>query len=53
VQIIINLGLIFLPVNKISYLALILTITGILFVAFRLFVQGKKALLRGIDISDN
>ncbi|WP_316796869.1 UDP-GlcNAc--UDP-phosphate GlcNAc-1-phosphate transferase [Pedobacter agri] len=52
-QMAVNLCLIFLPINKISYLALILTITGMLFVAFRLFVQGKRSLLKGVDIRDN
>ncbi|WP_231427191.1 glycosyltransferase family 4 protein [Pedobacter sp. Leaf250] len=52
VQMAVNLCLILLPINKISYLALILTTTSMFFVAYRLFVQGKRSLLEGVHISD-
>ena len=48
VQLAVNLCLIFLCINKISYLALILTISGTFFVAFRLIVQGKETLVKGM-----
>lgn len=45
VQLAINLCLIYLAINKLSYLALILMITGTFIVVFRLFIQGKRQLM--------
>ncbi|WP_316809635.1 UDP-GlcNAc--UDP-phosphate GlcNAc-1-phosphate transferase [Pedobacter agri] len=53
IQLGVNLCLIFLNIDKISYLALILTITGTFFVAFRLVVQGRKELVKGLHKGNN
>ena len=47
IQLGINLCLISFSINKISYLAIILTITGTFFATLRLIVQGKKELVKG------
>lgn len=53
IQLLVNLLVIFLAIDKISYLALILTITGTFFVAFRIIYQGKKQLFTGMHTGDN
>ena len=47
VQLLVNIGLIYGSINKLSYLALILLITGTFIVVLRLIIQGKRQLIHG------
>ncbi len=45
VQLVVNIGVIYWSVNKLSYLAMILVITGTFIVVCRLIIQGKRQLV--------
>lgn len=53
IQLTVNVAVVYWSVNKLSYLALILGITGTFIVVFRLIIQGKRQLIDRIHIKNS